>query len=232
MRFDSKQSIAIMGFAGLMAASLSGCGGGGGSVGTVSAAEQQAQVTSFAVPVTKDNVGAIVGQDFKFSSGIEAVDVNGTVVSLPPTTLTVSSSNASPTGYAFTMKFEDGTDVSGEFGFGSCIFTVTKTTTVWQKKNESPPDILTVGKTVEIQACEVGLNGQYTVTDQALFVGEVMTKLGSSITDTKKTPVKVIFKEDKGTVTINGQNVGDTRLEFLKGGGTTNLVTGSTNAGG
>ncbi|MDD2728951.1 hypothetical protein [Malikia sp.] len=213
MKFDSRQSIAIMGFAGLMAASLSGCGGGGGAV---SAGEQQAQVTSFAVPVTKDNVGAIVGQDFRFSSGIQAVDkVTGEAISIPPTTLTVSASAESPSGYAFKMAFEDGTDVSGNFGFGSCIFTVVKSTSL----NKS----LTEGEKVTIDACKVGLNGQYAVTNQEAFNAEIMATLGSSKTDAVRAPVKILVKEDKGTVIINGQSVGDTRLEF---------VTGSTGAGG
>ena len=210
MKFDSKQSIAVMGFAGLMAASLSGCGGGGGSASTAST---PIQLASFRL--TKDNVGAIVGQDFKFSSGIEAVDAkSGQAFSLPPTTLTVSSSTASPTGYAFAMKFEDGTDVSGDFGFGSCIFKVIKTT--------AKKEPLTEGATVEIKACEIGLNGQYTVTNQEAFEAEIMATLGKSKTDAVRAPVKVIVKEDQGTVIINGQNVGDTRLEF---------VTGSTNGG-
>lgn len=191
-----------------MAVSLSGCGGGGGTA----ADQQQAQLASFTAPVTASNVAAIVDQDFRFSDGIQAFDeASKQAFSLPPTTLTVSSSTTSPTGYAFKMLFEDGTDVSGDFGFGSCLFTVTKTT--------AKKEPLTEGATVEIKACEIGLNGQYAVTDQEEFEAELMAKLGSSKTDAVRTPVKILVKEDKGTVVINGQNVGDTRLEFVTGSG-------------
>ncbi len=193
-----------------MAVSLSGCGGGGGTA----ADQQQAQLTSFTAPVTASNVAAIVDQDFRFSGGIQAFDeASKQAFSLPPTTLTVSRSTTSPTGYAFKMALEDGSnhEISGEFGFGSCLFKVTKTTAT-----KKP---LTEGETVEIKACEIGLNGQYAVTDQKEFEAELMAKLGSSKTDVVRTPVKILIKEDKGTVVINGQNVGDTRLEFVTGSG-------------
>lgn len=212
MKYYSNKSIIIGNIAGLAAACLTGCGGGGGST----ANQSQAQLASFAV--TRNNVEAIVGEEFKFSEGIQAVDaLSGKTISLPPTTLTVSRSIESPTGYGFKMVLEDGTYVSGNFGFGSCIFTVTKTTAVWEKKNEPAPKILTVGETVEIVNCEVGLNGHYTVTNQEAFDAEIMAMLGNSITDPVRTPVQVITKEDTGTVIINGQNVGDTRLEFVTG---------------
>jgi hypothetical protein len=218
VKFYPKETV-ILACTGLMAAAFSGCGGGGGG----QAEALVAKPVSFAV--TKDNVDAIVGEELTFSNGIQAVDqVTKENISIPPTTLTISRSAESPTGYAFKMLPKDGTgEISGNFGFGSCIFKVTKSTAVWPKKNdpiEGVPPILIEESVIEIKDCEYKIDGGYFVLGDN-FETQVMEalnfKLGTSVTDPAQTPVKIIVKDDKALIRINGQNVGDTTLQILTG---------------
>jgi len=178
---------------------LSACGGGNDSplrpVSTVT-------TPSITTAVTADTVKAIVGSEFTFASGVDALNTTAS------TTLTLSGTD--PLKPLFTLK-SGGFEASGEIEYGSCFFKITSSN--FLPATTFP--FLQVGQKKEVTPCDVkvltsGLTTGGSSPSSMTFV------LGGK--ESNSSPITVTISST-GVVTVNGVTLGTATYTVTTGAG-------------
>lgn len=174
---------------------LAACGGGGDSVAPQQVVKESTTVainpTSGAAAAT-----AILDKEFKF----DAIPALGTSVE---TKLKLTGTGAAP-------KFDissGGYTAEGDMSFGSCIFTVTRTTFI-------PPHFLATLPRITVSDCGLFLPiGGFMANSVASNVN-LQWVLGAA----RSYPVSLpVFISPSGGITLNGSSVGNTSLVTATG---------------
>lgn len=114
-------------------ASLVACGGGSSDTLVTRAA------TDLAAPANASTTAALYDTPLSFANGVPELGTTGA------TTITFSANATTPAEPVFSIKTSDGGEAKGTTTFGSCIFTVTSSTT----------GFLQVGKVIRIDPCSI-----------------------------------------------------------------------------
>ncbi len=188
MQFPPSSKRGILFFPLLVAgviASVVACGGGSNS-------PTPTATSNLAAAANGTTTNALYDRALVFSTGVPELGTTGS------TTITFSSNSANTLTPLFSIKTTDGGEAKGTTTFGSCIFTVTSSTT----------GFIAAGKAIKIDPCTMNATMTGAVINQTTN-SNVTLLLGSKSSVAVPIPLTV---SATGVVTFNNTVLGNVTL--------------------